>query len=371
MAGQYVTIPKEMYLWAIERAGYNAGEFLKAHPAVVAYIEGTKRPTVKQLEHFAATVHVPMPFLMLPAPPVETSPIPMFRGKAGNGKFDLNVYQTILDIQGRQEWLSEYLLDNELDSCAFVGRYTIKTPIDSMAEAMREYLGLPVDWMLSFSKPEVAIKTLVERMEEAGVCVFFNGVVGNNTRRVIDVDECRGFALVGTANAPMIFVNNGDSKTAQMFTLAHEFAHVLVGFSAGFAGFEGDYHDLVESYCDSVAAEFVVPAQLLKKLWINIDDCAKRFNVSRLVIARRAHDLGLISDEQYREFYLRYRSGYQKKKPSSGGGSFYPAAAKKIGRLFAAHIYNAVRSRQLSYTEAYRLTGFYGSTFDKIMDSAI
>lgn len=365
MAREYVTVSKEMYLWAIKRAGYAVDEFLQTHPDVAMYIDGEKKPTVKQLDAFASRVHVPVAFLMLPTPPVETSPIPMFRGKAGNGKFDLNVYQTVLDVQGRQEWLSDYLAENELDQCPFVGKYDIRIPVKEMAEIIRKHLGLEIDWMMEFNRPEGAINHFVERIEDTGICVFFNGIVGNDTHRALDVEECRGFALVGETNAPMIFVNNRDSKNAQMFTLAHEFTHVLVGVSAGYAGFEGEYHDLVESYCDRVAAEFLVPDEILRNNWTSITDCARRFNVSRLVIARRAHDLGLISNEEYRDFFLQYRAHVNMKK--SSGGSFYKTAAKRIGRLFATHIFNAVRSKQISYTEAYRLTGLYGKTFDNFM----
>lgn len=370
MALNYVTIPKKMYLWAIERAGYNVDEFLRVHPDIAMYVEDEIKPTIKQLENFASSVHVPLALLMLPSPPVETSPIPMFRGKAGEGKFNLNVYQTILDVKGRQEWLSDYLAVNELDQCKFVGEYDINIPVNDMAVIIRQHLGLGIDWMMQFKSPDSAINHFVEKMEEVGVCVFFNGIVGNNTHRTLDVEECRGFALAGETNAPMIFVNNSDSKTAQMFTLAHEFTHVLVGASAGYAGFFGDYHDAVETYCDRVAAEFLVPAVLLKDNWTSIGDCARRFNVSTLVIARRAHDLGIITDAEYRDFYLSYRANAIVKKKTSGG-AFYKTAAKRIGRLFAIHVYNAVHSKQISYTEAYRLTGLYGKTFDKFMANSI
>lgn len=370
MAREYVTIPKAMYLWAIERAGYNVDEFLQTHPNIALYVNEEKKPTVRQLEDFADSVHVPVAYLMLPTPPVEISPIPMFRGKAGNGRFDLNVYQTVLDIQGRQEWLSDYLAENELDECPFVGKYTLDTPVQDMAVIIRQHLGLNLDWMMEFNTPEKSINHFVERLEEEGVCVFFNGIVGNNTHRPLDVEECRGFALVNEANAPMIFVNNSDSKRAQMFTLAHEFTHVLVGVSAGYGGFDGDFLDRVENYCDRVAAEFLVPEVLLKNNWTNINDCAKLFNVSSLVIARRARDLNIISSEEYRAFFLQYRANARIKKQSAGG-AFYRTATKRIGRLFAIHVYNAVRSRQLSYTEAYRLTGLYGKTFDKFMATSI
>lgn len=371
MKCERVKIRKEMYLWAIERAGYNADEFLRNRPKFAAYVEGEKDPTVNQIEEFAKLVHVPVGYLMLPEPPVETPPIPMFRGKAGNERFDLNVYQTVLDIQGKQEWLSAYLSENELDECPFVGKYSTKTPTSAMAAILRQYLNLQVDWMINFHTPEQAINHLVEQMEEVGVCVFFNGVVGNNTHRTLDVEECRGFALVTDTNAPMIFVNNRDSKTAQLFTLAHEFTHVLVGVSAGYAGIYGAFHNHVEDYCDMVAAEFLVPANLLKENWEGIEATAKAFNVSRVVVARRAYQLNLISSDEYRQFYLRYQSDGNKAKKKSSGGSFYLSAAKRVGKLFAIHIFNAVHSNQLSYTDAYRLTGLYGKTFDTFMANSI
>ena len=367
MNREYLNIPSEMYQWAIQRAGHNLDEYLTTHPQIATFVSGEKRPTVNQLEKFAKSMHVPFGYLLLPAPPKETAPIPMFRGKAGNGKFDLNVYQTILDVQSRHDWLSEYIEENELHDCEFAGKYDTRMTIQEMVVVIREHLGLNADWMFEFKNPDTAINFLVERMEEAGICVFFNGIVGNDTHRPIDVDECRGFALVDEPKAPMIFVNNKDSKTAQMFTLAHEFTHILVGVSAGYAGDYGDYHDHVETYCDMVAAEFLVPGVLLRDNWTSIEDSAKRFNVSRLVIARRAHDLGLISDAEYREFYQRYRAHAAIAKKQKSGGAFYLTAAKRIGKLFAAHVYNAVRSNQISYTEAYRLTGLYGKTFDKFM----
>lgn len=366
MGRDFIDIPKEMYTWAITRAGYSLDDFLQKNPRIGAYIEGERKPTVKQLEDFAKSVYVPVASLLLPSPPIETPPIPMFRRKTTTSRFNLNVYQTVLDVQGRQEWLSEYLVDNELNNCQFVGTYGATLPIRDMAVVIRRHLNLEIGWMFDLKSPEKAISLLVERMEDAGICVFFNGIVGNNTHRSIDVEECRGFALVTDTNAPMIFVNNKDSKTAQVFTLAHEFVHVLVGLSAGYAGIDGEYHNDDETYCDRVAAEFLVPATLLKDKWCGIDGSAKLFNVSRLVMARRAHDLHIISDDEYRSFYARYRCFMPNVKKSSGG-AFYATVTRRVGRLFAFYVNSAVKSGQLSYTQAYRLTGLYGKTFDRFM----
>ena len=54
-------------------------------------------------------------------------------------------------------------------------------------------------------------------------------------------------------------------------------------------------------------------------------------------------------------------------KKKGGGGDFYLSSVKRVGKLFAIHVRNAVNSRQLEYTEAYRLTGLSGNTYQHFM----
>ncbi|MCD8310527.1 MAG: ImmA/IrrE family metallo-endopeptidase [Prevotellaceae bacterium] len=370
-----VNIPAERYRWAIGRAGMQVDDYIASHPhvAMAEWLDGSKIPTVKQLEAFAKSVNMPFGFLFLENKPEEHIPFPMFRGDAGRyNHFDLNVYDTVNTVRLRQDWLEEYLVENEIETCGFIGAVTLNTPVGEAVNILRTTLDLETRWAFGLANAEAAVTKMTERLENAGVFVTYNGVVGNNTHRPLKVSECRGFALVNKI-APYIFVNSNDAATAQLFTLVHEAAHLLLGISAGHAAADTLCNETEERYCDRIAAEFLVPAVELRGVWNgNIKDSARKFHVSELVIARRAHDAGLLSPDAYRQFWMEYsgRPPYMKRKPGRGG-NFYRTSVKRVGRLFATHIKNAVGSRRLSYTEAYRLTGLYGDTYTRFMNDNI
>lgn len=361
-----------MLVWAFERAGFNTEDAIKAFPKLEYWLSEEKLPTVKQLQQFSKKFHVPFGYLFLADAPTETIPFPMFRGEAGDiNHFDLNVYDTVMNVQARQEWLEEYLEENDIDICKFVGSININTPIEESVCRLRTILDLDDRWAFSLATPDIAVSLLGQKMEDAGVFLAYNGVVGNNTHRQLKVSECRGFALVNE-KAPYIFVNSADSKSAQLFTLIHEVVHLMLGVSAGHAGSEALHHEATESYCDRAAAEFLVPASVLRDIWENdTKQASRRFKVSELVIARRAHDLGLMSDADYRAFWSMYNQRQTQTKKNSSGGSFYLTSVKRVGRSFAIHVRNAVNNKQLSYTEAYRLTGLYGKTYDNFMTNNV
>ncbi len=361
----------EMLRWAIQRAGSNEEDAVKSVPALEGWLSGEKKPTVIQLQRFAERFHVPFGYLFLQETPEENIPIPMFRGEAvQSDHFDLNVYDTIMSVRIRQDWLEEYLEENDIDTCRLVDTIQLNTPVGEAVSMLREELRLEPRWAFSLVSVDAAVSMLTKQMEDAGIFLAYNGVVGNNTHRPLKVSECRGFALA-SKTAPYIFVNSSDSKSAQMFTLIHEAAHLMLGVSAGHAGEETISQDVVEMYCDKVAAEFLVPVIELRSVWNDdIKYVSRRFKVSEIVVARRAHDVGILSDADYRAFWLEYRNRSLIKKRGNGG-DFYLTSVKRVGRLFAIHVRNAVNSRQLSYTEAYNLTGLYGNTYQHFMTNNI
>ena len=354
-----------MLSWAITRAGYEMHEFLEKVPNVKEWMEGKRKPTVNQLEHFSKKVYLPFGYLFLSEPPKEDFPIPFFRtGRPQDKHIDINVYDTVLLLQQRQEWLKNYLIDNEFEKLPFVGRFSTHHNEKEIVADIRKTLKLSENWATGFRTWQEALNYLITQIEDKGIITVFNGVVENNSHRKISVDKCRGFVLVDEM-APFMFVNNADAKAAQMFTVVHELAHIWTGHSAGF-----DFRemlpaaDAVEKLCDKVAAEFLVPESLFIRLWKEHHDIkvlSRYFKVSQIVVARRALDTGMISKRDFFGFYHNYINKEYKTKTS--GGDFYATTRKRLSITFASHINAAVKTGQLLYRDAYKLTGLKGSTF--------
>lgn len=363
-----VDVNADMITWAITRAGYKFHDFTVKFPRVQEWIDETKKPTVKQLEDFSKKVHLPFGYLFLPKPPEERLPIPFFRTNNPDAvHVSVNVYDTILLMQQRQDWLKEYLKDNEFASLPFVGKFNNAHNPAKIVADIRNVLGLHGEWASEFSTWTDALKHLTYKIEEIGIIIVFNGIVENNTKRPILVEECRGFVLVDEL-APFMFINNSDGKAAQLFTIVHELAHIWTGQSAGF-----DFrklqpaNDPIEQLCDKVAAEFLVPVASFNRVWQERPDikyAARYFKVSEIVIARRALDTGKITKSQFFTFYEEYSNReFTKHENQSSGGDFYATTKKRLSMTFAAHVYSAVKANKLLYRDAYKLTGLKGDTF--------
>ena len=363
-----VNVNANMLTWAIARAGYELHDFTAMLPNVQEWIEGTKKPTVKQLEGFSRKMHLPFGYLFLPDPPREKLPIPFFRTNNTQAtQVSVNVYDTILLMQQRQDWLRDYLRDNEFDPLPFVSKFNNRHNVQEIVADIRKTLGLNEKWASNFRTWQEALDHLILHIEDKGIIAVFNGIFENNTSRPIHVEECRGFVLVDPM-APFMFVNNADGKAAQMFTIVHELAHIWTGHSAGF-----DFrklqpaNDPIEILCDRVAAEFLVPESTFNEIWREnpgINYASRYYKVSEIVIARRALDTGKIAKSQFFDFYEEYsKREFVKKENKTSGGDFYATTRKRLSITFAAHINNAVKSGKLLYRDAYKLTSLKGDTF--------
>jgi Zn-dependent peptidase ImmA (M78 family) len=374
-----VAINEGVLRWAIDRSGRTFDVLQRRFPKIREWETGESQPTLRQLESLAKATLTPLGFFFLPAPPEERLPVPHFRtlGDQKPSGPSPDLLDTIQTAQRRQAWMREFLIQQGQESLPFVGSSRPDEPHRVVADRIQRTLQLDSGWAARQATWTDALRVLRDAMEASGILIVVNGIVGNNTHRKLDPNEFRGFVLVDEY-APLVFVNGADGKAAQMFTLAHELAHVFFGSSAAFDLRDMQpATDLTEQACNRVAAEFLVSEQELRGIWPSVrrgpepfQAIARRFKVSVLVAARRALDLELIRKPEFLDFYHAYQ---QDQRRTAGerreGGDFYATQNARVGRRFAHAVVRAVKEGKLLYSEAFQLTGLHGKTFDRYAES--
>lgn len=347
-------------------------------PKLRAWEAREAKPTLRQLEDFARATYTPVGYFFLPQPPEEHVPIPDFR-TVGSGRVHRpspDLLDTIYLCQQRQEWYRDFARLSSARPLELVGSATVNSDVIGTAARMRNSLHFDLNERRVIPSWTEALRKFIELADAAGVMVMVSGVVGSNNHRKLDPDEFRGFTLADIL-APLVFINGSDSKAAQMFTLAHELAHVWLGQSgvsderpSGVGGNE------VERWCNAVAAELLVPLEVVRSDYdrnadveMEMQRLARRFKVSTLVILRRMADAGGLTRAKFREHYdaeLQRLANL----PQASGGNFYLALGARASKRFTRALVVSTLEGRSSYTEALRLLGFKKmSTFRELGES--
>jgi len=242
---------------------------------------------------------------------------------------------------------------------------TLATPPADAAALIRQQLGFSVQARRECPTWAEALRLFVGQAEQVGVMVMVSGVVMNNNNRQLDPQEFRGFALAD-AIAPLVFINGADSKAAQMFTLAHELAHLWLGQTAlSDATLDESSGDAIETWCNRVAAELLVPQadfraalQRDEPLDLALQRLARHFKVSTLVVLRRMLDAGWLNRDA---FWGAYRAEEARLKAvatrSAGGGDFYRTTVSRVSKRFAQTLVASTLEGRTLYRDAFRMLG--------------
>lgn len=357
----------DLLSWARRRAGIAREDLEVKFKKLREWENGSTQPTLKQVEAFARSVYVPVGYLFLSKPPEESVPIPDFRTFAGHEitRPSPNLLDTIYACQERQTWYREYARVTSEPNLGFVGSASVKSSPKSIAIRIRETLGFNLVDRRECPTWAHALRLFIRKADEAGVLVMVSGTVKNNNHRCLDITEFRGFALCDPL-APLIFVNGKDSKAAQMFTLAHELAHIWLGASAlsnlGMVPNSGFRYE--EVWCNAVAAELLVPLDSLhpelrrnEPLSDALSRLARTFKVSTLVILRRLLDAGWLTREQFDTKWAQEHERLGNFVKTHSGGDFYATTVSRVGRRFARALVISTLEGQTLYRDAFRMLG--------------
>ncbi len=377
-------INPKMIVWARTRANLTpdqAAQRFISLEKLTAWERGTQIPTFTQAEALARKFRVPLLALFLSEPPTTDLALPDLRTikNVGRRKLSTDLREVIADSIVRQDWYREEFPNSKP---RFLARqFSIDDDFSAVAEYLRRTLRINDDLLRECTNWKDYLVRLVKSAEDAGVLVSRSGIVRNDGKRKLDVEEFRGFALTDDV-APLVFINSNDTTTAQIFTLIHELAHVCVN-EGGISNPDPtraikDLRNKTELFCNQVAAEVLIPKQKFIRAWQskysnaeNLKRVGRYFRVSNMVALRRAYDLGKLESSYFfqavKDDYDRFKKKQEKdedKNTATGGPELFVMFAIRSSRRFAKSVFDALYGGRVAHTEAARLLGLKVATLE-------
>ncbi|HHT24571.1 MAG TPA: ImmA/IrrE family metallo-endopeptidase [Clostridiaceae bacterium] len=376
----YVHIEKNILEWVFQQC-QNSIISEKILMLLEKWIAEEKTPTFNQVETVSKATRIPFGYFFLKEPPEEDMSLLEYRTvdsiELETPSRDL--LDTIHEMELIQDWIKEDLLQKGIDPLKFVGAKDVNSDVNDFVNYSRNILGLDLKWFLQGKSSYDSFRYLRNAISDAGVTVMMSGIVGNNTHRALSVDEFRAFTLIDEL-APLIFINGNDSYNGKLFSLLHEFNHIVLGENSFYNDRYSRQQDVskAEVLCNAVAAEILVPNQLFLDEWQELEDTeasekieviAKSFRCGTIVIARRALDARLINRNTYNVAVSAAIKDFreQRKNKESVGGHYYNTLVSRIDRRFLDSLVNSVNTGHTLYTDAFRLTNTNQSTFERLI----
>ncbi len=355
-----VDIKKPVLHWALERTRIPIEELKKKSDfrSVEKWISGELAPTFNQAEKLAQKARIPFGFLLLDEPVNARPDIPDFRTMDSQQLFDLSpdLEDLIYLCKSRLSWYIDFARKVGEPSLDLSGKFRTT---DDITVAVQEVLHR-IDWFPGKNeRGRERVLTLSNAIEDLGVLVMRSSIVGNTASRKLDIQEFRGFTLIED-HYPLIFINGSDSRAGQLFSLAHELGHVLLG-EPGITGDRND-HRHIERWCNLFAAELLLPAKEIEVQWHethNVEELAEwayqHYGVSTDVTVWKLVDSHLLDREEAITTLRQLREARTEKQAS--GGNFKNNLRSRLGNRFIEAVTGAVVDGLVSQQDAARQLG--------------
>lgn len=351
----------ELLRWAREDAGYSIPEAAQklqtSDERLLSFEEGENRPTINQLRRLANIYKRPLAVFFLPEPPKDFQAMRDFRRLPGEYAEHLSpeLRREIRRARYRRDAALQIAADLGEETPELDGSATIDEDPEMVGRRMRDLLGVPLEAQLGWTGRYEAFNGWRGVFEANGVLVF-------QARRV-DLDEMRAFSI-DERPLPVIAVNASDAVYGRVFSLFHEFTHLLLN-----AGGLCDLHEdgetdptksRVEVFCNHAAGAALVPRQELlnrpimdhgKDDWTDreIQGLAREFSVSREVVLRRLVILGMATSRFYQQKRELYQEEYRRRRREKSG--FAPHHLSPIisgGPYFTRLVLDAYNAERIS-----------------------
>lgn len=371
-----VEVNPEVLKWAIESAGWKKEELVKSlgisDKIYESWLNGSSNPTIKQLEDISKKTKRPLASFFLPVAPKEDPKPKDYRMLPDKkDKFERKTLFAIRKARYLQEISNELSLNINETLGLKLKKATINDNPQKNAEEYRIKFDFSIEKQEKFkSKPHDFYNYLRDVLGNFNILSF---------QVPMPIQDARGFALADR-DPNVIIVNSSDEIKSRIFTLIHEFAHILLGeTSIDIPDFETQND--IEKWCNSFAASFLMPKDILVKIYNENRDNIKsgkilnkisnKYNISKSMFVYNLSKNNYISKQDYQNFRDAISTIKEKKPPSSGGGvSQDKKCISTLGKKFVSLVADNIEKEQITTNDALSYLSIKSKNLDKVISRA-
>jgi len=360
----YVDITPSVLKWLRESIGYeiiDVSKELGIHQETIIHWEnGDNKPTFENILSLAELYKRPVSAFYLPGPMKEPAPPKDYRRfSPKESKISPNDLYLIRKTQYLHEISNELLKDLDEDPNPHVNRVFLTDDPEYVSGYERGEANFLIDEQKKWKDHWTAFNALKKIIESKNILIF---------QFSFDERNIRGFVLKDMK--PYTIVLNSSTKdhiSARIFTLLHEYAHILLNESTSALCYPGDTPILennkeaqMERWCDNFAGCFLMPRDPFVKdfssdlSYEKIRWLSNKYKVSKLAVLTRLFVLDEIDWPQYEAQRSIITQKNFKTDDTSGGGPKIPSktAIRERGRKFCSLILESNRRNLITTNDA-------------------
>lgn len=375
-----VKVEPKVLKWLRESSGWRIEEVskkLKTTPEIIMEMEsGEKSPTLKQLKKLSLSFKRPLASFFL-SEPREQKPLPKDYRFLPNKQnvFDKKTILAIRKSRNLQDIGMELSLNLKNETNPKIEKANLTDNPDTIAARYRELFDLTWEKQKKFGDAYKLFNYLRDVLENTNILVF---------QFSMPIEDARGFALVDESPA-IIVVNSKDSITARLFTLMHEFGHVLLRETViDMPEVSVAVRDDIEIWCNAFSSSFLLPTQTARDLFQEnrhqltdtetLNTLSKKYKVSKAALLLKMLNLNYISRLEFESVLDRYVPVKSEKRPESktkrAGVSSDKKCLSEVGTKFVSLVANNFDKKLITYTDALSYLSIKSGNFEKVLSKA-
>jgi Zn-dependent peptidase ImmA (M78 family)/DNA-binding XRE family transcriptional regulator len=374
-----VDVVPEVLKWLRTSAGWEIEDVSKklgTSPEAVKNLESGKRnPTLRQLHVLSEVYKRPLASFFLSKPKQE-KPMPKDYRLMPNriGIFDRKTIIAIRRSRSLQNISKDLSLNISYETKRQMKKVMLTDDPELLASEYRKSFALDIEKQRKFRDAYKMFGYLRDVLEDRNILVF---------QFSMPIEDARGFALADEAPNSIV-INSKDSIEARLFTLMHEFGHIILGETVIDIPEESlAARNNIEAWCNAFSSAFLLPKEVSIDLFNQNKDyltetdtlnaLSRKYKVSKAVLLVQMVNLNYISRQEFESVLARYapkEAKAEKKEKQVMGMASDQKCLSEMGNKFVSLVANNFDKEFITYNDALSFLSIKSRNFDKVLARA-